>query len=98
MARAAAVCSIPGCPNPAAYRGRCPAHQPPRSPSNRGRGSRQRRARRRALERDRYICWICGQPGADTVDHILPAIHGGDWVETNLKPAHRACNSRRGAG
>jgi 5-methylcytosine-specific restriction endonuclease McrA len=44
------------------------------------------------------ICWICGQPGADTVDHILPAAHGGTRNETNLRPAHRSCNSRRGAG
>jgi 5-methylcytosine-specific restriction endonuclease McrA len=90
------VCCEVGCPRTATYRGRCPAHQPPKSPSNRGRGSRQRRNRRRVLVRS-TICHICGRPGADTVDHTVPAVDGSQWVETNLKPAHKSCNSRRGA-
>lgn len=44
-------------------------------------------------------CWLCGGPGADTLDHLLPK---RDYPELmfaleNLRPAHRSCNSRRGA-
>lgn len=42
-------------------------------------------------------CWICGHPGADTVDHIIPLSLGGDPLDiANLRPAHHSCNSRRG--
>lgn len=61
-----------------------------------------RRARARLLAAS-TICWICGQPGADTADHIVPAAHlpPGDERHrdiNNLRPAHRSCNSRRGTG
>lgn len=48
--------------------------------------------RKKVLERDRYICYICGGPGADSVDHITPR-----WLQrgnadshdySNLKAAH----------
>jgi hypothetical protein len=34
------------------------------------------------------VCWLCGHPGADTVDHILPTAHGGTDELSNLRPAH----------
>ena len=34
-------------------------------------GRALQRANRRILERDAYICYLCGLPGADTVDHVL---------------------------
>ncbi|WP_280516431.1 HNH endonuclease [Actinomyces succiniciruminis] len=44
------------------------------------------------------MCWICGRPGADTADHVVPAaLGGGDELE-NLRPAHRSCNASRGIG
>lgn len=43
-------------------------------------------ARKRAVrERDRGICWICGQPGADYVDHKNP---GDDHSLENLAEVH----------
>lgn len=33
-------------------------------------------------------CWLCGHPGADTVDHVLPRHHGGTHDLANLRPAH----------
>lgn len=33
-------------------------------------------------------CWLCGGEGADTIDHIVPVIDGGDDSLDNLRPAH----------
>lgn len=64
-----------------------------------GRSTRSfKRMRARILE-ESNVCWLCGQPGADTVDHIVPlkvAPQLGE-VPGNLAPAHRSCNSRKGA-
>lgn len=51
----------------------------------------------RVLRRDHGICHLCGQPGADTADHLVPAAHGGDETMANLKAAHVKCNTIRGA-
>ncbi len=42
-------------------------------------------------------CWLCGKPGADTLDHVTPLAAGGLNVPSNWAPAHLSCNSRRGA-
>lgn len=62
----------------------------------------ERKARRLGLP-----CWICGRPidwDADwrdpmsyTYDHDVPIAAGGDPRGPG-RPAHRACNSRRGDG
>lgn len=49
------------------------------------------------LRRDRGLCHLCGKPGADSVDHLVPVAHGGTDEVTNLAAAHKACNSSRGA-
>lgn len=43
------------------------------------------------------ICHLCGMPGADTADHIVPRSMGGDDSLDNLRPAHSRCNASRGA-
>ena len=43
------------------------------------------------------ICALCGKPGANTADHIVSLMFGGDNSLDNLQPAHQACNSRKGA-
>ena len=43
------------------------------------------------------VCHLCGMPGADSIDHIIPRASGGDDSPANLRPAHRSCNSARGA-
>ena len=40
-------------------------------------------------------CWMCGRE-ADTVDHVIPLAGGGPHVLSNLRPACRSCNSKKG--
>ncbi len=54
-----------------------------------GRDYREKRAR---ILKDSDVCHICGQPGADTIDHKLPRARGGTNALPNLAPAHAACN------
>lgn len=56
--------------------------------------------------RDRGVCWICGgqcdleaDPNSDwypSVDHIVVVSQGGKDEWSNVRLAHRRCNSRRG--
>lgn len=58
-------------------------------------------------ERDGYVCWLCGEEidlalrapdkRSATADHVVPLARGGSDDLSNLRPAHFACNSRRGA-
>ena len=43
------------------------------------------------------VCHLCGMPGADSLDHLVPRAMGGDDSLDNLAPAHKRCNSSRGA-
>lgn len=51
------------------------------------------------------ICHICGEPGADAIDHVNPLAKGGPDETWNLKPAHHntpnsagiRCNRAKGA-
>lgn len=54
------------------------------------------RLRARIIQRDGGICHLCGHPGADTADHIIPWSLGGTDNPANLKAAHRHCNRVRG--
>ena len=47
--------------------------------------------------RDDGLCVYCGDI-ADTVDHLIPQVHGGGCSYKNLVAACHACNNRRGAG
>jgi 5-methylcytosine-specific restriction protein A len=48
-----------------------------------------RRLRRGILKRDNYTCHVCGQPGADEVDHLVPLSEGGTDHPSNLAAIHR---------
>lgn len=54
-----------------------------------GRGTAAwKRTRQAVLIAHNYICHMCGHPGADTVDHLVPLAHGGTNTYDNLRPAH----------
>lgn len=57
------------------------------------------RVRREVFARFGDVCWLCGRPGADSVDHLLPKSQYPQlmFVVDNMRPAHRRCNSKRGA-
>ena len=63
-----------------------------------GRSTRTFKAMRLRVLEQSNICWLCGQAGADTVDHIVPRSIAPELAESidNLLPAHRGCNSSRG--
>jgi 5-methylcytosine-specific restriction endonuclease McrA len=65
--------------------------------SAKGSTTRWRKLRRYVLARDGYICWLCGKPGADSVDHVIPRARGGTDDLSNLKAAHNnPCNRTKG--
>lgn len=50
--------------------------------------------RRYILERDRYTCYFCGEPG-DTIDHLLPRAKGGHTTPANCVCACALCNQSK---
>ncbi|HYF80019.1 MAG TPA: HNH endonuclease signature motif containing protein [Symbiobacteriaceae bacterium] len=51
--------------------------------------------RLKVLERDRYICYWCGEPG-ETMDHVVPWSKGGRTTMDNCICACQECNGMRG--
>lgn len=59
------------------------------------------------LDRDGWICQLCGEPIdplvrgrqslAASIDHIVPVALGGDHTRANVQAAHIGCNSAKGA-
>lgn len=63
---------------------------------------RKRQERNRRILAACDVCHICGDGGADSVDHVVPLARGGsDTDPTNLRPAHHDvppfCNRIKGA-
>jgi 5-methylcytosine-specific restriction endonuclease McrA len=53
-----------------------------------GRGTWSWKQQRKRILAESDICWICGRPGATTVDHLIPLSQGGTNDAANLAPAH----------
>ena len=51
-------------------------------------GSTNRKLRKAVFATYGDICWLCGNDGADTIDHIEMIVSGGDNSIQNLRPAH----------
>lgn len=69
---------------------------PYRRPPN----TRAKREENRRILAASDVCHICGQPGADAVDHVTPLARGGRDVRSNKRPAHHdvppKCNRLKG--
>lgn len=51
--------------------------------------TRATRARnKRVITAGGGVCHLCGHPGADAADHVIPLAHGGVDDLSNLRPAH----------
>ncbi len=57
-----------------------------------------RKLRAAVIARDQGICQLCGQPGADTVHHVVEKRRGGSDDLANLKAIHRGCHNRAHGG
>jgi 5-methylcytosine-specific restriction endonuclease McrA len=58
--------------------------------------SAKHRFRQQIFEAWEHQCAYCGDE-ADTLDHVKPRHKGGATVTTNLVPACRPCNRRKGS-
>jgi 5-methylcytosine-specific restriction endonuclease McrA len=52
----------------------------------------------RVLAHYGQACCHCARPGSNSVEHVVPRSVGGTDDLANLRPAHLACNVRRGVG
>lgn len=110
MARAAPrPCTHPGCGRLVRDgSGRCDLH--PREvwsgkrrgkTTERGYGWDWQKQRKRVLERDGWLCQVCGAMGwvepATEVDHILPKALGGTDDEANLQAICKQCHAQKTA-
>ena len=73
------------------------------------RGGRPYRRQASRMKREGGVCHLCGlpidpdlespHPMSFSVDHVIPLALGGDRDDpSNLRPAHRMCNMKRGTG
>jgi hypothetical protein len=51
-------------------------------------GNLNRKLRKAVFATYGDICWLCGNEGADTIDHLEMITSGGDNSIQNLRPAH----------
>jgi 5-methylcytosine-specific restriction endonuclease McrA len=50
--------------------------------------SRAKRDENHRILKESDVCWLCGHPGSDGVDHKIPLARGGDDELSNKAPAH----------
>lgn len=98
MARAPKICSEPGCPNlqPCELHKKEPWANSTRRLHTKVSGSREQRRNRLVMRKFYGVCHVCGQPGADQIDHVIPlAEHGPDELD-NLRPIHaKPCHAEK---
>ena len=88
MKRAPTPCLVIDCNNHAIYKGRCEEHRPEFwvGSTRKERLPKDWNTRRQiVLSRDKGICYLCNNPGADTVDHVE---RGDNHDLANLKAVH----------
>ncbi|MGW2579883.1 HNH endonuclease [Streptomyces virginiae] len=102
MPRALQICFRSGCPKVAIKSGGCPEHAPKvvdsrqpwanRSKRNQSRSPGWNRLRLSILRRDSHRCYLCGNPKANEVDHIVPVSAGGTDNPLNLAACCSTCH------
>ena len=59
-------------------------------------GWQQQQRAQRVIRRDNGICHVCGQPGADQADHVVPLSEGGADGEDQMRAIHETpCHERK---
>lgn len=59
--------------------------------------TRAKRAENRRILAASNVCHICGEPGADAVDHVIPLAKRPDLdVASNKRPAHHDVANSQG--
>ncbi|WP_078657955.1 HNH endonuclease [Streptomyces rimosus] len=107
MPRARQICFRSGCPKVAVRSGACLEHVPKvvdhrqpwarKSKRNEHRSAGWTRLRRTILRRDNRTCYLCGDPKASEVDHIIPVAFGGTDEPMNLAACCRTCHQLKTA-
>jgi 5-methylcytosine-specific restriction endonuclease McrA len=59
-----------------------------------GRASASWKTLRKQILDESDECWLCGERGADTIDHVVPLKDGGTNERSNLRPAHGKRSAR----
>lgn len=97
--------SCPRCGGPRPARGPCGfCGQGTRAPARGYRGLAGYRAMRERVLADSTRCHLCGDLGADEIDHVVPYADQdpatrddpSTWRPEDFRPAHRRCNAARG--
>lgn len=89
MPRAPRKCPFDGCETRITYGSYCDDHKPKWEVSSgwtKPAGWAQ--DRQNVLARDRGICYLCGRPGADAVDHVVAQSRGGPDHLDNYLAVH----------
>jgi 5-methylcytosine-specific restriction endonuclease McrA len=68
---------------------------PDRCGHKRNKGTSAQERNRRIL-RASTVCHLCGEPGADGVDHVIPWSRSHDERLSNLRPAHHDVPNSQG--
>lgn len=93
MPRARKICSHVDASGSCPHLQPCPIHAPQPWAGSRRRertvsGWEQQRRAKAVMHLHLGICHVCGQPGSDEVDHVIPLEEGGPDRMSNLRPIH----------
>lgn len=88
--RARKICSHPECfeLQPCPDHERKPWTGSKRSEHTNLSGSRQQKRAAYILQKYDTICHVCGHPGSDQADHVIPLAENGPDTTANMRPIH----------